>query len=109
MTTVSVDGAAAPRLTGTRRWGDRAFRAVTLGAGLAVLVILGLIVWTTTHDAWPALRHAGIGFVTKDDWVPNNRHFGALALIYGTLITALIAVVVAVPISLGIALFITEL
>jgi phosphate transport system permease protein len=109
MTTATVDGVARPRLTGTRRWGDRTFRAVTLGAGLAVLVILGLIAWTTTHDAWPALRHAGIGFVTKDDWDPANRHFGALALIYGTLITALIAVVFAVPLSLGIALFITEL
>jgi phosphate transport system permease protein len=109
MATATVDGLGAPRLTGTRRWGDRAFRAVTLASGLAVLVVLGLIAWTTTHDAWPALRHEGIGFVTKDDWVPNNLHFGALALIYGTLITALIAVIFAVPVSLGIALFITEL
>lgn len=96
-------------LTGGRRGGERAFRALSLGAGLVVLVALALIAYSTTKDAWPALRHSGIGFVTKDDWVPDQARFGALALIYGTLVSSLIAVVFAIPVSLGIALFITEL
>jgi phosphate transport system permease protein len=77
-------------------------------SGLLVLVVLGYIAWSTTAKAWPALRHEGVGFVTKDDWVPNNNHFGALALIYGTLVSSAIALVFAVPLSLGIALFTTE-
>ncbi|HEY1740612.1 MAG TPA: phosphate ABC transporter permease subunit PstC, partial [Acidimicrobiia bacterium] len=54
-------------------------------------------------------RHAGIGFVTKDNWDPNNNHFGALSLIYGTVVSSIIALVIAVPVSIGIALFVTEM
>src|SRR5436190_1431591 len=111
MTTVSADGVgAAPiELTGSGRWGDRAFRTVTLASGLLVLLILGLVAWATTAKAWPALHHTGFAFVTKDDWVPNAGHFGAFGLIYGTLVCAVIALIFAVPTSIGIALFITEL
>src|SRR5262245_21905081 len=108
MTTTAVEGVFASRLGSRTRWGDRTFRAVTLMSGLLVLVVLGFIAWSTTAKAWPALRHEGVGFVTKDDWVPNNNHFGALALIYGTLVSSAIALVFAVPLSLGIALFTTE-
>ncbi len=111
MTIISAEPATVEPfgLTGSRRWGDRAFRAVTLASGLVVLLILGLIAWSTGSKAWPALHHTGFAFITTDDWVPNAGHFGAFGLIYGTLICAVIALMFAVPTSVGIALFITEL
>ena len=74
-----------------------------------MLAILALIAYTTTSKAWPAFTHQGLSFVTGRNWNPNIDHFGALDFIYGTLLTAVIALVLAVPASLGIALFITEL
>src|SRR5690242_3201621 len=97
-------------LAGTRRsWGDRAFRAVTLASGLLVLVVLALIAATMTAKAMPAFRHEGINFVTQDNWSPNEDHYGALALIYGTIVSSMIATLIAVPVSLGIAMFVTEM
>jgi phosphate transport system permease protein len=87
---------------------DTGFRMVALGCGLLVLAILVLIAVSMTNQALPALRHSGIGFVTGRVWDPANGKFGALAFIWGTLFTSTIAVVVAVPVSLGIALFLTE-
>ena len=87
---------------------DDAFRLLTLGAGLTILVILVLIAATTISHAWPAFHEAGLSFVTSKEWVPNQGKFGALAFIYGTAVVATIAVVIAVPISVGIALFVTE-
>jgi phosphate transport system permease protein len=88
--------------------GDLLFRLLALSAGLVVLAVLGLIAVSTTREAWPAFQAEGIGFVTSDDWVPAEGRFGALAFIYGTVLVSLIAVVLAVPVSLGIALFATE-
>lgn len=88
---------------------DRTFRVIALAAGLLVLAILALIAYTTTSKAWPAFRHQGLSFVFGRNWNPNLDHFGALDFVYGTLLTAVIVLVLAVPASLGIALFITEL
>jgi len=88
---------------------DRAFRAIALAAGLLVLAILALIAYTNTNKAWPAFTHQGLSFFTSTHWNPNKNQFGALDFIYGTILCAVIAVVVAIPASLGIALFITEL
>ena len=87
---------------------DRGFRWLTLGAGASVLVILAYIAYSTTRQAWPAFAQEGIHFLTSTHWEPQNNKFGALALIYGTVVTATIAVVIAVPVSIGVALFITE-
>lgn len=81
---------------------------MTLGAGLAILVILVLIAATTISHAWPAFREAGLSFVTSREWVPNESKFGALAFIFGTAVVSTIAVIIALPISVGIALFVTE-
>ena len=89
--------------------GDRAFRAIAFAAGMLVLAILALIAYATTSKAWPAFTHEGLRFVTSRNWNPNTDHFGALEFIYGTMLTSFIALVLAVPASLGIALFITEL
>src|SRR4051812_43439591 len=90
-------------------WGDRVFSAVALGAGLLVLIILALIAYVIVSKAWPAFRHQGPSFVTSQTWDPNKNQFGALAFIYGTVVSSAIALLLAVPLSLGIALFITEL
>jgi phosphate transport system permease protein len=75
---------------------------------LAILVVLVLIAVTTLTNAWPAFREAGLSFFTSRQWAPNEGKFGALAFIYGTGVVATIAVLIAVPVSVGIALFVTE-
>ncbi len=94
-------------------WADTAFRSLTVAAAVSVLLILAFITITMTKEAWPALRGTGLDFVTSDKWIPNDidgkgPHFGALGYIFGTAVVSLIAVVLAVPVSLGIALFTTE-
>ena len=64
---------------------------------------------STTVRAWPAFRQSGLGLFTGDDWSPNQNRFGARSIVYGTLLVSAIALIVAVPLSVGIALFITEL
>jgi phosphate transport system permease protein len=95
-----------PRSAG--RLSDGVFRYVALGGGLLVFVILALIAWSTTKEAWPAFQKAGISFFTSKRWEPGSGHFGALAFIYGTAVTSVIALIFGVPISIGIALFMTE-
>ena len=90
-------------------WGDRTFRAVALAAGLSVLAILALIAYATTKQAWPVFRRDGFGFISGTKWDPTNNKFGALPFIYGTAVASVIALILAVPLSLGIALFTNEL
>jgi len=106
----SATSAGKSRLVrrGPRR-GDDGFRYLALAAGLLVLAILALIAWSTTKEALPAFRQEGLGFLTSSKWVPGSGRFGALAFVYGTFFVSLIALVFAVPASVGIALFITEL
>jgi phosphate transport system permease protein len=92
---------------------ERAFRWWTLATGLLVLAILALILFSTTREAWPALHAMGLRFVTSSTWDPNPAEgdpvFGALSFMYGTALTSVIALLIGVPISIGIALFLTEL
>jgi phosphate transport system permease protein len=92
-------------LSAKRRLGDRIFKLSTLASGLLILVILVLIAWTVSGKSLPAFRHEGFGFFTEKRWAPADDVYGALSFIYGTAITSLIAVVISVPVSLGIALF----
>src|SRR3954451_15139979 len=87
---------------------DTAFRWLAFASAALVLAILALIAYSTVREAWPAFQHEGIDFITKDNWIPNEDQFGALALIYGTVLVAVIALVIGVPLSVGIALFVTE-
>jgi phosphate transport system permease protein len=82
---------------------------VALAGGLLVLVILVLIAYSTISKAWPAFQSEGLSYFTSDTWDPANAAFGTLAFSYGTLVISVIALAVAVPISIGIALFVTEL
>jgi phosphate transport system permease protein len=88
---------------------DRTFRGIAFAAGLLVLAILALIAYTTTKNAWPAFVHQGLSFFTSTNWNPNVDSFGAFDFIFGTLLTSLIALLIAIPASIGVALFITEL
>jgi phosphate transport system permease protein len=88
---------------------ERVFRAATLSAAILVLLILGGVVLSLVRGSVPALSHFGFSFVTREIWNPVTEKFGALAPIYGTLVTSVIAMVLAVPVGFGIALFLTEL
>ena len=95
-------------LRGNRAVADRAFRLTAVGAAGLVLLILGLIAITMTNRALPVFKEMGLRFFSETRWSPPDVIFGALPFIFGTLFTAAIAVVLAVPISLGVALFITQ-
>jgi phosphate transport system permease protein len=95
-------------LRGKRAYGDRSFAWATAGAAALVLLILGLIAITITQRSLPVFRHMGLHFFTGSRWAPPDEIFGALPFIWGTAFTAAIAVVLAVPISLGLALFMTQ-
>ncbi|MFL5308552.1 MAG: phosphate ABC transporter permease subunit PstC [Polyangia bacterium] len=89
--------------------GDRAFRVLTqVCAAVVLLSVAGTLV-TLVHGSWPALRTFGGHFLTSKEWNPVTNQFGALAPLYGTVVTSVIALVVGVPVSFGIALVITEL
>jgi phosphate transport system permease protein len=98
----------AGRLTEPRPLGDRFFSWAALGAGLLVLVILLLIAISTTNEAWPWFKQEGLSGIFSKTWDPAHGEYGALAFIYGTLVTSVIAIVLAVPVSLGVALLIQE-
>jgi phosphate transport system permease protein len=88
---------------------DRAFNLVTAGAAWLVLILLGA---TAASMAWGgrlAFETFGLGFITSTDWDAVAGKFGALVPIYGTIVTSIIALVIAVPVSLGIALFLTDI
>jgi phosphate transport system permease protein len=76
---------------------------------MAVLIILGGIIVSLVHGSWPALRTFGVGFLFEESWNPVTEKFGAIAPIYGTIVTSIIAMLIAVPVGLFIALFLTEL
>ncbi len=88
---------------------ERVFRSATLAAAILVLVILGGVAVSLLHGSWPALSRFGLHFVTREIWNPVTDQFGALSAIYGTVVTSLIAMALAVPVGFGIALFLTEL
>jgi phosphate transport system permease protein len=104
--------APAPRGLGTGsrppgRISDGVFKWVALAAGLLVLAILGLIAYTTIKNSWPWFREEGFG-IFADNWDPAKGQYGAGAMIYGTFLVGVIALVISVPVSIGIALFVTE-
>jgi len=91
------------------RLGDVVFRHITRAAALAVLIILGGIIVSLVWGSLPALRTFGVSFLYQEVWNPVTEQFGAIAPIYGTIVTSLIAMLIAVPVGLFIALFLTEL
>lgn len=88
---------------------DAFFRWLTQSAATFVLIILGGVIISLIQGSVPALREFGFGFFTTEVWNPVTEKYGAAAAIYGTLVTSLIAMLIAVPVGLGIAIFLTEL
>jgi phosphate transport system permease protein len=88
---------------------ERVFRTVSRGAAAVVLLLLGGVLVSLAVGSWPALAQFKSGFLFGESWNPVTERFGALAPIYGTVITSLIAMGIAVPISFGIAIFMTEI
>jgi phosphate transport system permease protein len=92
-----------------QRLAEQAFHVATLVAALLVLTLLGGVMLALIKGSWPALQHFKLAFLTRAIWNPVTEEFGALAPIYGTLVTSLIAMLIAVPVGFGVAIFLTEL
>jgi phosphate transport system permease protein len=92
-----------------QRFREALFRGATLAAAVLVLTLLGGVVLSLLRGSWPAFSHFGLSFLTRVIWNPVTNDFGALAPIYGTVVTALMAMLMAIPVSFGIAIFLTQL
>ena len=90
-------------------WADSIFALLTHGAAWLTLALLVGIIISLFVGAAPAIREFGLGFLVSTDWDPVQEKFGGLVMIYGTLMTSFIALLIAVPVSFGIALFLTEM
>lgn len=92
-----------------QRLRERVFRGSTFAAAVLLLLLLGGVVVSLLHGAWPAFSRFRLSFITRDVWNPVTDSYGALSAIYGTLVTSALAMIFAVPVSFGIAVFLTEL
>ena len=88
---------------------DKLFGMAAKGAAWLTLLLLVGILLSLIQGAWPAISKYGLSFLTSTTWDPVQEEFGGLVMVYGTLMTSIIALVIAVPVSFGIALFLTEL
>jgi phosphate transport system permease protein len=112
MTSTPYEPAAAPERDLRRsgiRIGDLLFKGIAIAAALAATVLLGLIAWKILDLAWPAIQEFGVSFIWTEAWDPVTKQFGALMFIYGTVVTSMIALLLATPLSIAIALFLTEI
>lgn len=98
-----------PKQPRTGPMADRLFGWAAKGAALVTLALLLGILASLIQGAWPAISKYGLSFLTSTTWDPVREEYGGLVMIYGTLATSIIALVIAVPVSFGIALFLTEL
>jgi len=106
---VASDASSRARVLDRLRIGDIAFRHITRAAAFGVLLLMSGVIIALVQGSLPALTTFGFDFLTTDRWNPVTEKFGALAPIYGTLITSIIAMLIAVPVGLMIAFFLTEL
>ena len=88
---------------------DLLFRNLTRVSAFGVLILLAAIIFSLIVGSMPAIRTFGFGFLTSSDWDPVKDQFGALIPIVGTLVTSTVALLIAIPVSFGIAIFLTEL
>src|SRR5881296_2031249 len=100
----------APPNRRSSRLGDRVFRGVSVGLAFGLVVLLGLMLWVLGAGGWRAFARFGIGFLTGRNWNPvfGREQFGALPFIFGTLVTAAVAIVLAVPVGVGLAILLNE-
>jgi phosphate transport system permease protein len=106
---ISNEAVTRAKVLDRLRVGDAAFQQVTRAAAIIVLLLLSGVIISLVQGSIPALRTFGFGFLISERWNPVTEIFGALPAIYGTIITSLIAMLIAVPVGLMIAFFLTEL
>jgi phosphate transport system permease protein len=110
VSTLDATGHVRRPFAGRRtRAGDLILQGVAAAAALYALVLLGLIAWKVIQGARLSLSTLGLGFLTADGWDPVHDHFGAAVFLFGTAVTSVGALLLATPLALGIALFLTEL
>lgn len=97
------------RLGNERNWADFVFRRATALSALLVVITLGSMALAMAHASLPGFSEFGLGFVFGSAWDPAGRVFGALPFVYGTVVSSLVALLLAVPVSLGIAIYLSEL
>jgi phosphate transport system permease protein len=105
-------GQVSPSATGISvevNLGDRLFRWVTAAFAAGAIITLAAMAVEMTQSSALSISHFGLGFVTSTDWDPVRDQFGALPYIYGTLVSSLLALLIAVPVSLGVAILLSEL
>ncbi len=93
----------------TASLGDKTLRLLTLLMAISVLVLMVWMGWQMFDSARPSIEKFGFSFITGREWDPVKEHFGALPFIYGTLVTSLLALIIAAPIGLGVAIFLNEM
>jgi phosphate transport system permease protein len=106
---VSAEAVTRAKVLDRLRLGDAAFRHLTRAAAFGVLVLLSAVIISLIEGSIPAIKTFGFGFLISERWNPVTDNFGALPAIYGTVITSFIAMLIAVPVGLMIAFFLTEL
>ena len=112
MSTAEAEAISAARLAarlGRQKWQDALFRTTTLSFALLVLAMLGAIIGSLLLGAYPAFAEFGAHFLISAEWNPVTNRYGAANAIYGTVVTSIIALLIGVPVSFGIAIFLTEL
>jgi phosphate transport system permease protein len=101
------DRSLGERIVGTAV-GDRLYVAIITAFALGVPLLLALLLWEVALAGWPAFREFGLGFITSSDWDPVHHQFGAAPAIFGTIVTSIIALLIATPLALGVAIFLSE-
>ena len=98
-----------PHVRRTSRWPDRVFSMLAHSAAILTLALLAGIILSLVIGAWPSITEYGLSFLWRSEWDPVLNKYGGLVMIYGTVMTSFVALLIAVPVSFGIALFLTEL
>jgi phosphate transport system permease protein len=115
--TEAVPATPEPALTATpegsttlegKSTGDRIYRWLTTGFAVAIPVLLVFIAFEVIAAAWPAFRQFGFGFLTSSVWDPVRQQFGAAPMIYGTVVSSVLALILAAPLAIGVAIFLSE-
>jgi len=101
------DSSFGERIVGTAV-GDRIYVVIITGFAACVPLLLLLVLFEVAIAGWPALSQFGFGFLTSSEWDPVKGNFGAAAAIFGTLVTSILALVIATPLALGVAIFLSE-
>ena len=109
MAVSSVPGAVARQMSPPSRFGDKAFEWLTATMALAVGVLVVLVGWQLASESIAPIHKFGFHFLTTSTWDPVSEQFGALPFIYGTIVSSLIALAIAVPLSIATAIYLTEL